>query len=363
MQMLDHVGRAVESTARPNNFDLLRLAFAGSVMLFHIPTLSGEAELRVLSQAFSADIAVKAFFVISGYLVMMSWERSASLRDYAGKRVRRIYPAYAAVVLLCALVGAWLTVAPVEAYFGADLARYCAANLAFLNFLAPTLPGVFDGQPFSEVNGALWTLKIEVMYYLCVPALAWTMTRLGRWRTLMGLYALSLAWVLAMRATYAAHDDGIWLQLERQLPGQLRYFLVGVAWYFVRDTMRWRVWIGAAALAAFIATRVAVMAPLNLVLEPIALGTLVIFAANGLPYLGNLARFGDLSYGVYIIHFPVIQTAVWMGLFVDKPWSAAVLSIALVVAAAALSWHAVERPFLERRSHYRLAERERESTA
>ncbi|HEY6599604.1 MAG TPA: acyltransferase family protein, partial [Pseudomonadales bacterium] len=150
MMRPDVTAGAVEYDARPNNFDLLRLTFAGSVMLFHIPTLSGEAELRVLSQAFSADIAVKAFFVISGYLVMMSWERSASLRDYAGKRVRRIYPAYAAVVLLCALVGAWLTVAPVEAYFGADLARYCAANLAFLNFLAPTLPGVFDAQPFSE---------------------------------------------------------------------------------------------------------------------------------------------------------------------------------------------------------------------
>ena len=187
------------------------------------------------------------------------------------------------------------------------------------------------------------------------------MTRLGRWRVLVGLYALSIAWVLATHATYSAHGDGIWLQLERQLPGQLRYFLVGVAWYFVGDTVRWRVWIGAAALAAFIATRVVAVTSLDLAFEPIALGTLVIFSANGLSYLGNFARFGDLSYGVYIIHFPVIQTVVSIGLFARNPWSAADLSIALVVAASALSWHAVERPFLKRRSHYRLVERRRES--
>ena len=75
---------------RENNFDLLRLVFASSVFLWHVCVLSRAPALEMFSQVFSANIAVKGFFVISGYLVMMSWDNSSSLRDYAAKRLRRI---------------------------------------------------------------------------------------------------------------------------------------------------------------------------------------------------------------------------------------------------------------------------------
>ena len=91
-------------------------------------------------------------------------------------------------------------------------------------------------------------------------------------------------------------------------------------------------------------------------LEPLALGVLVIFAATGLFHLGNFARYGDFSYGVYIIHFPVVQAMVATGWFGEHPWSAFGWSAALVAALSVACWHAVERPFLKRRSHYRLAE-------
>ena len=348
----------MDTPAHANNFDLLRLVFAGSVMLRHLPTLSGAPQLEALAWVFPADIAVKAFFVISGYLVMMSWERSASLADYAGKRARRIYPAYAAVVIVCGLGGALLTRYPVAAYFDGDLARYLAANLVFLNFLAPDLPGVFESQPFVEVNGALWTLKIEVLYYACVPLLAWLLMGRRRWWVLAALYALSVAYVLATGDMYARTGAGIWLQLQRQLPGQLGYFLAGTGLYFLRERIQARsAAIAIVAAAALVSVRLAATPLLTIALEPLALGVVVIFAATGLPHLGNFARFGDFSYGVYIIHFPVIQTLVATGLFERSLWAGAALSIVLVVVLSALSWHAVERPFLRRRSHYRLVER------
>ena len=149
--------------SRDNNFDLLRLVFAGFVFLSHLYALSLAPALEVLTLFVSSNIAVKGFFVISGYLVMMSYENSSSVREYAEKRLRRIYPAYAAVMLVCAIAGAFFTTLPLAEYVSADLARYLAANLVFLNFLAPNLPGLFEGQPYTEVNGALWTLKIEVL--------------------------------------------------------------------------------------------------------------------------------------------------------------------------------------------------------
>ena len=342
---------------RDNNFDLLRLVFAAAVFFWHIYALSRAPELAVLGAMFSADFPIKGFFVISGFLVTMSYENSASLRDYAAKRVRRIYPAYAAVVIACAVAGAIVSVRPLAEYLGADLLRYLAANLVFLNFLAPTLPGVFEGQPHSEVNGALWTLKIEVMYYASVPAIAWLMSRLGRWRVLVALYVLSVAYTFILGELHARTGALIWLQLQRQLPGQMVYFLAGAALFFLGDRLRGR-WLVlfCTALVTYGASAWIAHPAIALLLEPAALGLLVIGAATALPHLGNFARYGDFSYGIYIIHFLVLQVLIAAGLFEAHPWAGSAAALALVVALAALNWHAVERPFLRRRSHYRLAE-------
>ena len=342
--------------SRTNNFDLLRLVFASLVFFWHLYLLPGGPALDALWQGYSAELAVKGFFVISGYLVMMSYENSSSVRDYAEKRVRRIYPAYAVVVIACAIGGAFLTVLPLAEYAGAGLARYLAANLVFLNFLAPTLPGVFQGQPYTEVNGPLWTLKIEVMFYLFVPVLAWLCARLGRWRVIVALYVLAVLYSILTGLQYAKTDNALWLQLQRQLPGQLGYFLVGAALYWLDGRLqgRWGALV-AAALLMLVSMALAANPYLTTLLEPIAVGILVIFVATALPFLGNFARFGDLSYGIYIIHFPVVQAMVAAGLFAQSYWGAVAGAVTLVAALSALSWHAVERPSLRPRSHYRLA--------
>jgi len=82
----------------------------------------------------------------------------------------------------------------------------------------------------------------------------------------------------------------------------------------------------------------------------------VVYAAIGLRYLGNFGRWGDFSYGIYIIHFPVVQTLVAVGVFARDPWLGFAVATFAVLALAALCWHFVERPFLRRNSHYVLAE-------
>jgi peptidoglycan/LPS O-acetylase OafA/YrhL len=345
-------------TERGNNFDLLRLIFAGSVLAYHGYELSRAAALEPLQQLFSADLAVKAFFVVSGYLVVMSCERSSSLATYGGKRVRRIYPAYAAIVILCALAGALLTtLGPAEYFLSAGWWRYLAANLVFLNFLAPELPGVFAGNTWTAVNGALWTLKIEVMFYALVPVLVWACRRFGAAPVLVSLYAASVAYDLALGALHQSSGRDLWYRLQHQLPGVLTYFLVGAALWLYRDRLRGR-WgpLLIVALVAFALTRIVPSPLIHALLEPLGLGIGVVFAAVAVPFLGNFARFGDLSYGLYIIHFPVIQTAVAAGLFKADPAQAFLVCAAATAFLAWLSWHLVEKPFLARRSHYRLAE-------
>ncbi len=68
-----------------NNFDLLRLLFAGVVCVVHAQQLSGMSELTFVTWALSSTVAVKAFFVVSGYLIFMSYDRSSSIWSYAPK--------------------------------------------------------------------------------------------------------------------------------------------------------------------------------------------------------------------------------------------------------------------------------------
>ena len=147
-----------------NNFDLLRFLLASTVFLVHVHVLSGKDDVAFLSRYLSSEFAVKAFFVVSGYLIFRSYEVSNSIADYFEKRIRRIYPAYATVILICAFGGAFFTQASLSDYFSLAWLKYVAANLVFLNFLALNLPGLFGGNLFEAVNGALWTLKIEVSF-------------------------------------------------------------------------------------------------------------------------------------------------------------------------------------------------------
>jgi peptidoglycan/LPS O-acetylase OafA/YrhL len=140
---------------RENNFDLLRFTFAFVVFLFHAHALSGAQELAIFSRHLSSDIAVKSFFVVSGFLIFMSYENSGSVSGYFGKRIRRIYPAYAFVILASALLGGVFSSYGLSDYLSLPLLKYIAANLLFLNFLQPDLPGLLQHNLLQAVNGAL----------------------------------------------------------------------------------------------------------------------------------------------------------------------------------------------------------------
>jgi peptidoglycan/LPS O-acetylase OafA/YrhL len=343
-------------TAR-NNFDLLRFFFAFSVFWYHAHVLSGAEALAPLSRFLSADVAVKAFFVASGYLVTMSYAGSSSVFDYAAKRARRLYPAYITVILLAVVLGAALTALPPGEYFGGATLRYVLWNALFLNFVAPTLPGTFTANPWTEVNGALWTLKIEVMFYALVPFMVWMCRRTRAAWVFAAIYVASALYADILESMAAATGSERYAQFARQLPGQLRYFVVGAAGWYLRD--QWsRQWtrIALASAAGFLLARAVGSPTLTLWIEPAALGGLVLWAAFGMRYLGNFGRRGDLSYGIYIIHFPVLQAMIAAGLFATRPWLALAGATVVVLALAALSWHLVEKPFLRRSSHYRRAE-------
>ena len=331
-----------------NNFDLLRLLFAGTVCLVHSYELSGFQQLGWISCILSSSVAVKEFFVVSGFLIFMSFERSTSFTSYARKRIRRIYPAYFTVVMLSALFLIAVSSMNIEHYFSFEWVKYVLANLAFLNFLQPTLPGVFDSNRLAAVNGALWTLKIEAMFYLTVPILVFLLRRYSRFPMLVLVYCSSVAYAALFSAAAQRTGSGVFLELGRQLPGQLSYFVSGATIYYFMPVFERRIKYFLTAASLILAVNIYFPLPL---LEPFALATVVLFFGLFL-YLGNFGKHGDFSYGFYIIHFPVIQTLLHAGWFRESPWHFLIAVFLITTTGAIAMWHLVEKRFLLRSSHY-----------
>jgi peptidoglycan/LPS O-acetylase OafA/YrhL len=343
---------------RLNNFDLTRLLLAALVVFEHA-YLVGLQPLRTsfLGVPIDAHIAVQGFFVVSGYLIFQSWERSSDWRDYMVKRGRRIYPAYFTVVVATAVIGVFFTSRGVISYFmSVEWIRYLVSNLVFLNFLQPTLPGVFADRVDPLINGPLWTIKIEVMFYLSVPFIAMLGRRYRVIWVMAALYVASFLWAQGFYHLYVGEGRSAYLKLSYQLPGQLSYFLGGgILFYYFEIFKRRAHLFGAAAALVILAHFNFESVALDL-LYPAALSVVVIYFAEFVPYLGNFGRFGDLSYGLYILHFPVLQMVVASGLIANPKLAYAVGCLAAVVLAY-LSWHLIEKPALLGSSHYRRAER------
>jgi peptidoglycan/LPS O-acetylase OafA/YrhL len=325
---------------RRNNFDLLRLLAALSVIFSHAFLLGeGRQDIEPLmrltgGQTILGVVGVFIFFVISGFLVTMSFDQTGSAPRFLLKRALRIYPGLAACLLLSALaLGPFVSALPAGEYFRhPDTWRYVIWNL-LMDADQNSLPGVrFSGFPAGAVvDGPLWTLPCEVLMYLMVCALG--LARLIR------LPAIALLIVAGMVCVWfdTTSIDGVLPSAGWLLP----FFASGMALYRLKDSGIFRPAIALAAAAGLV---VSAAFHLFVLLFPLFGGYLVIYLAleKRLPMV-PAARWGDLSYGLYIYGWPVEQTVVRLS-GGQAPWEKVfALSLPVAAALAFLSWHVVEK--------------------
>ncbi len=330
-----------------NNFDLVRVALALIVVLVHLATLTNLPEFGIFMDYLSSDFAVKGFFAVSGYLVMQSYVNSKTLCNFAEKRIRRIYPAYLATIFLCLGIGIYATRLSTASFLTSpETLKYLLLNAAFLNFAYPNLPGVFENHYLSAMDGALWTIKIEVCLYFCIPLIFYMFKKFGNYRIAVLTSFFSVLWILIFKYFLGGR---VFEEVARQFPGQLSYFILGCLLFIERPEPKNLARIVILSSLLFVLFRHQI---LRLVIEPVFYSCLVIFLATQSKKSINFGKFGDLSYGTYLLHFPIIQLFIHLGLYKSNAWFGLIITIATILIFAMISWRFIERPTLKRSSHY-----------
>lgn len=314
-----------------NNFTPLRLSLALMVVLGHAKLLSGTPRPGFPFNL--ADAAVDSFFVVSGYLITGSYERCRGLWAFYVRRIFRLYPMYLFVVLAqMAIMLALLPGGPFSE--PRETSRYLAANAVLANFLQYDIGGVLVGLRNPGINPSLWTLKIEIGFYLVVPLVYLAVRRWG-WLALLLIFLGSVLYSLVFHHLGEA-------RLARQLPGQMQFFVTGMALYLHGQRLLLPPWASALIAAAFLAAWT-FWHPLPDGIRPLIVAAFVHSVALSTPPLRMRT---DLSYSVYLLHGPLIQTLILLGLFQDTPlWIAGIVGIVLAVAFA--TERLIERPGTE----------------
>ena len=336
--------------SQKNNFDHIRLFLALGVFFFHTAELTQSAHFSFIKDLFSASVAVHSFFIVSGFLIFMSYERSSSLKNYFLKRFKRIAPGYITVIVLAFLLLSFLsTLTMIEYFSSGESWRYLISNLSTLGFLQLTLPGIFTENFNTSVNGALWTIKVEVMFYLSVPLIVYAYKWFGKTKTLITVFILSALYFYGMAYLYQQTHTAFFAILIHQLPGQMMFFSAGALLYYHHDKfLKYKHLIFTLAVLGYITQKFYPFYPLY----AISLSIIVIYLATAIVYLGHIAKYGDLSYGIYIWHFPLIQTFIALHFFDKTPVLAFTALTMIVLFISWLSWHIIEKPFLSKKSHY-----------
>ncbi len=345
-------------------FDMLRLLLASGVVLWHsFPLTTGSPHLIEATPFwFLVSAMVPMFFALSGFLVTASAARTRVV-PFLLNRGARIFPALISVVLFAALIlGPIFTTLPLADYFRApELYRYLMGLVGFVSF---PLPGVWEYLPApNNVNGSLWTVPHELLCYAIVAAfmVAGLLRRVG---FMAGFFAL--IFVLAIFAEMEARPGflaplGFLLDSVHFAQGSkiIPFFVFGSILYTAQKRIPYSNLLGILSLAAILLVGAFVepsarKGPLLWLATAPMLTYIVVWIGLKPLKMPKFLEGKDLSYGVYLWHFPILQILVWStGIAVW--WQLFALSILPVGVVAWISWHRIEKPALVLRKSLRFS--------
>lgn len=332
-----------------NFFTPLRLIFASLVVFGHaygIGFRDSSLEPHVFYHYTFSYMAVNMFFITSGFLVTKSMVYRGDTPNFMSARILRIFPALVIHVLFMMLIiGPLATNVPLREFFSSP--DWYLQPLKVLTFLDTdmTMPGIFstNGEPYGSAT--LWTLRYEVIAYIGTL----TVFSLGllkrKYMVLIQFILPSIGWILF-------HHLGVFSSLPATIENLFRFGIaygLGATIYAYRERLNfgWLGFISALALSWVFRTTPVVEVLMNVILAWIVFRLAYMQA----PKLNFLQKLPDLSYGIYIYHWCILQMLYY--------WFSSLSVVSLILLAfpptivlAAMSWYIVEKPMLKSKTRF-----------
>jgi peptidoglycan/LPS O-acetylase OafA/YrhL len=242
---------------------------------------------------------VELFFLISGFVILMTLERCCSIQQFAHRRWARLFPAMITVSLL---------IFALERHSAKDL-------IPGLTFISPSLINAVTGIKTESLSGVFWSLYVEVAFYAVFGALYfWT----GARTAIVGIFTL---FVLSAITTFAA--DGLakstlmWrMAAASQWLGFIHFgwFTSGALFYlYTKNSSKFilAVAVATGAISALTTGRPPVEAAGFIVVLLIFLAALFSPLAQRALSLRPLVFLGAVSYPFYLVHYFVVKQMLW----------------------------------------------------
>lgn len=302
-------------TPRVGELDALRGLAALGVVAFHYTTFyqQEQGHLQPLGFGFPAgNYGVHLFFLISGFVIFMTLERTRSAMDFAVSRFSRLFPAYWAAMAITAAV-VYTIGLPIQRIPAIDL----AVNLTMLQEILG----------FTHLDGSYWTLQVELFFYL--QMLFWCM--LGQLKRIRWIIAAWLIMAVIYALTSQRHLHFSYTLRELLLLRHIPFFALGILFYCLYAGSGDR----RANIAMIALSLVAIgvsYAPTYLVAGLACSAIFALFVAGKLRWLraAPFVFLGAISYSLYLLH-----QAIGFAL-IHRLEAAGVSSLAAVVATALL---------------------------
>ena len=303
-----------------NGFTALRLICALIVVYEHFVVLTNY-QLPILNLR---SFVVNTFFILSGFWVTKSLFSSDSIIEFYKKRVKKIFPLYLLVIFLSAFfLFFFSTLSLKEYFFNKIFWKYLLFNILTINFIQPYLPGVFDNAP---VNGSLWTIKVELGFYIILPIIIilWlgknnksksnnndekNISMKYNWIVLFLLYLLSFLFVIIINICIEKYH--LPEAINHQLPTYMTYFISGMVCLLYYDKIFDALnFLSVPSIIILILFRYIDNYFINtflMIFEPLALAFFIMFLAFKVKPLQLLSKLYDFSYPLYLFHYPLIM--------------------------------------------------------
>ena len=341
---------------RNNHFNLIRMLLAAGVLLCHcFPLTQGDNVFDgepwyvfTLQKRILGTACVLGFFILSGYLVSQSLERSSSLWTYFRARAVRIYPAAIVCAVFTALfLGPLCSDRGLVDYLRAPgLARFIIDNATLSKLgISRSISAAFVDNPIPYVsNGSTWTLPWELLCYVLLIPCGLALYRSQRLFPAVACVVLLAGFAVAASVEYALH----------LLPGEVArpitffgFFAIGVLGRIVLSRFQPSSLMTVLAFCVLLLiARSERFVPSLIVAVPFLLGFVLLSAATCLPRSWlRYNKIGDFSYGLYLYAWPVQQSIVHAMPGIG-PWTLFATALPTTLLFAVASWRLVEQPAL-----------------